>query len=201
MTEHHPVRRSNPLNANLVSSILIVNFIVIGGLIFGNMPLSSPQGNAAELDEVALAAASTTLPAPTFTSTPLPPTASQEPDPTLTATPLSEQPAADEAFDGDAANGEVLFNTFQAEAGFACATCHRPDSEARLIGPGLLNVGTRAETRIEDLSAVEYIRTSIVNPGAYVVESFPDALMPQNWAEIYVEDEINDLIAYLLTLE
>jgi hypothetical protein len=70
-----------------------------------------------------------------------------------------------------------------------------------LIGPGLLNVGTRAESRVEGLSAIEYIRTSIVNPGAYVVESFPDELMPQNWAEINAEDEINDLIAYLLTLE
>src|SRR5690606_10220391 len=104
-----------------------------------------------------------------------------------TPTTMPEQIAPVASFAGDAANGEVLFNTLQAEAGFACATCHRADSEARLIGPGLLNVGTRAETRVEGLSAIEYIRTSIVNPSAYVVESFPDKLMPQNWAEIYSE--------------
>jgi hypothetical protein len=50
------------------------------------------------------------------------------------------------------------------------------------------------------MDVVEYIRTSIVNPGAYVVKTFSDGLMPQNWAEIYSEDEIDDLIAYLLTL-
>ena len=151
------------------------------------------------------------------TSTPLPPTVTPEP-PTVTATsrpptvtpslpPPTALPTSESELTrvgnvaGDAANGEALFNTFQGDAGFACATCHRADSEERLIGPGLLIVGARAETRVDGTDTVEYIRTSIINPGAYVVETFPDGLMPQNWADIYAEDEINDLIAYLLTLE
>ncbi|MBZ0299520.1 MAG: c-type cytochrome [Anaerolineae bacterium] len=51
-----------------------------------------------------------------------------------------------------------------------------------------------------DRDPVEYIRTSILDPGAYVVPSFPDNLMPRVYSEIFTEDEINDLIAYLLTL-
>ena len=78
---------------------------------------------------------------------------------------------------------------------------HRADSEDRLVGPGLLNVAARAAVRVDGLSAVAYIRTSIVNPNIYIVEGFPDGLMPQNWAEIYSEEQINDLIAYLLTVQ
>jgi hypothetical protein len=51
------------------------------------------------------------------------------------------------------------------------------------------------------LNAVEYIRQSIIDPSAYIVESFPDGLMPQNWDEIYSEEEIGDIIAYLMTLQ
>jgi cytochrome c2 len=65
---------------------------------------------------------------------------------------------------GDAANGELLFNTFQADVGFACATCHRADSEERLIGPGLLNIGVQAATRVNAvwmLSSISAPRLSI----------------------------------------
>jgi len=101
----------------------------------------------------------------------------------------------------NAENGAELFQTFQPDAGFACSTCHQPESEARLIGPGLLNVAIRAETRIEGQTALEYIFTSITNPSVFVVPEFPDELMPANWAEIYSEDEIYDIMAYLLTLQ
>lgn len=102
---------------------------------------------------------------------------------------------------GNAARGETLFNTFQPDAGFACATCHLPNSEERLIGPGLLNVGTRAATRVEGLTAWQYIYQSITEPDVYVVENFSADLMPENWTEIYSFDDIRDIMAYLLTLE
>jgi mono/diheme cytochrome c family protein len=100
----------------------------------------------------------------------------------------------------DATRGEQLFNTFQPAAGIACATCHRVDSEERLVGPGLLNVGNRAQSRVSGLSAVAYLRQSIVNPGAYVVAGYAD-LMPKNWGQIFSEAQIDDLIAYLFTLK
>jgi cytochrome c2 len=106
----------------------------------------------------------------------------------------------DPASIGDPNNGEVLFNTFQREAGFMCATCHWVDTEAQLIGPGLLNIALRAQTRVEDQDAVDYLFESIVDPDAYVVDGFPAGLMPDNWAQIYSEDELYDLVAYLLTL-
>jgi mono/diheme cytochrome c family protein len=100
----------------------------------------------------------------------------------------------------DAANGKQLFNMFQPAAGIACATCHRVDSEQRLVGPGLLNVGRRAESRVQGLSAVAYLRQSIVSPSAYVVLGYTD-LMPKNWGQVFSDKQIDDLIAYLLTLK
>jgi cytochrome c2 len=102
---------------------------------------------------------------------------------------------------GDPANGQVLFNEMQAEAGFACATCHYFNQEVQLIGPGLLNVSTRAETRVPGTAAYDYIHNSIVNPSAFVVSGFPDNLMPKVYGEIFTEQEINDIIAYLFTLK
>ncbi len=118
-------------------------------------------------------------------------------------TRIYEPPTAGEtgAIEGDPANGQVLFNTFQAEANFACATCHYVDKEDQLIGPGLLNVSARAVERVAGLDAYDYIHTSIVDPGAFVVPNYPDNLMPRNWAQIYSDQQIADLIAYLFTLQ
>jgi len=153
----------------------------------------------------------TRTPTPTLVSTLTPtnqPTATFEPTiiPTDEPSPIPEptadnNPLARIIASHDAENGEILFQTFQPDAGFACSTCHRSDSEDRLIGPGLLNIGSRAETRVEGQSVLDYIYTSIVSPSEFVVEDFPDGLMPANWAEIYSEDEIYDIVAYLLTLE
>lgn len=139
----------------------------------------------------------TVTPAPT--DTPMPTTAA----PTAVSVPPTEAPAAAAASvpQGDAANGQVLFNELQPQAGFACATCHYFNQEAQLIGPGLLNVSIRAETRVPGQSAYDYIHESIVNPSAYVVEGFPDNLMPKIYAEIFTEQQINDIIAYLYTLK
>lgn len=101
----------------------------------------------------------------------------------------------------DAEHGAELFETFQPDAGFACSTCHNADSEDRLIGPGLLNVGSRSAGRVDGQDTITYLYTSIVNPSAFVVPDYPDQLMPQNWAEIYTESDIYDIISYLLTLE
>jgi mono/diheme cytochrome c family protein len=141
----------------------------------------------------------TDTPAPT--STPVPATSTPEPatnTPEPTEAP-TEQPAAAPA--GNPANGQVLFNTFEAAANFACSTCHRVDSEEQLIGPGLLNVSVRAETRVPGQTAEEYIRNSILHPSDFVVENYPDMLMPQVYSTVFTEDEINDLIAYLFTLK
>ncbi|MBZ0278659.1 MAG: c-type cytochrome [Anaerolineae bacterium] len=52
-----------------------------------------------------------------------------------------------------------------------------------------------------EMDPVMYLRMSIMNPGAFVVPGFPDNLMPRTYAQIFTETDINDLIAYLISLE
>ena len=47
---------------------------------------------------------------------------------------------------------------------------------------------------------LEYLYTSIINPDAVVVEGYPDNLMPEIFHDIFTEEELADLIAYLVTL-
>ncbi len=55
-----------------------------------------------------------------------------------------------------------------------------------------------AERTTEEMIA--YLRASIVDPSANLMTGFPDDLMPKIYSEIFSEEEINNLIAYLLTL-
>ncbi len=134
---------------------------------------------------------------PTATPT-APPTATTEPTVTPMLSPIDRMVAA-----RNPEKGKILFETFQDDAGsgYSCSNCHLPTSEKTNIGPGLLNIKQRAATRVEGLSAAEYIYESITNSMGYTVEGFEADLMPQNWAEIYTDPEIFDIVAYLLTLE
>lgn len=157
--------------------------------------------------DVVVAAQPTFTPTPLPTETSVPPTATDVPPtstpapelPTETPVPATEEPAAADIPDpesiGDPANGQTLF------VNNACSGCHNVASEDTLVGPGLLNVKYRAGQRVEGMSAVDYIHTSIVDPNAYVVEGFPAGVMVQTYGSTLSEDQINDIIAYLLTLE
>jgi len=88
---------------------------------------------------------------------------------------------------GDAAAGEKLFT--------ACAGCH---GETDGAGPARVGMGERAATRVAGMSAEEYLHQSIVDPGAFVVDGFNN-IMHSTFGENMSEQEISDLIAYLLT--
>lgn len=138
---------------------------------------------------------------PTEAPTAIPPTATA----TATATPLppTEAPAAS----GDVANGELLFANGK-EAAPACVTCHMIEQDMALVGPSMVGIADRAATQVEGESAEEYLYKSIMEPNAYLV---PDtetniyaaggtSLMFQQYADYLTEDEANDLVAYMLTL-
>lgn len=122
------------------------------------------------------------------------------PSATPRATPNPTQQALEAA-----ARGEQIFNTFYQQAGFQCSTCHNANSADRLVGPGLQGVSSRAATSVSGLTAEEYLRESIINPNAHIAvipgdQPYVANLMPQVYGQIFSEQEINDLIAYLLTL-
>ncbi len=65
-------------------------------------------------------------------------------------------------------------------------------------GPSFQGISKRAGDRVPGLSAVEYLRQSIVDPSAYVVEGFVD-IMPISIGFLLSEEDIDNLVAFLLT--
>ena len=54
---------------------------------------------------------------------------------------------------------------------------------------------------IPGLTAEEYLRESIVDPDAYVVDGFPAGQMLPHYLDILSDEDIDNLVAFLLTLE
>lgn len=79
---------------------------------------------------------------------------------------------------------------------YGCSACHGP---AYSTGPQLPGTGSRAATRRDGYSAPVYLYESIVSPNAFVVKDYPAGVMPQNFQPAIPEDQLYDLIAWLLT--
>lgn len=85
-------------------------------------------------------------------------------------------------------------------AGMNMGATATPDSMAGMnMGEATPEAAAAPERTFEE--TVEFLRTSIVNPSAAVMTGFPDNLMPKVYGTIFTEQEINNLIAYLLTLD
>jgi mono/diheme cytochrome c family protein len=81
-----------------------------------------------------------------------------------------------------------------------CASCHQIGSEGGTVEPPLTQIGTVAATRKPGMSADDYIRESILDPGAYIVPGYPDT-MPRGLARGLSQEDFDDLVRYLLTLK
>ncbi len=70
-----------------------------------------------------------------------------------------------------------------------------------LVGPSHAGLANRAGSYQEGMSAEDYLRESLTDPDAHIVEGFTPGVMYQNFAEDLQAREINDLIAYMMTLK
>lgn len=104
---------------------------------------------------------------------------------------------------GDAAKGETLYKqtTVGPNNAPGCVTCHSLEAGVTIVGPSHAGIGTRASTQVEGKSAEEFLRESIVSPDAHIVEGFTAGVMYPNYAKDLSEQEVADLVAYLLTLK
>lgn len=101
----------------------------------------------------------------------------------------------------DPAAGEKLYYETSLGTNAACRICHSLEPGQDLVGPSFAGIANRAGNRVPGMTAEEYLYQSITEPDAYVVEGFPAGLMVPNLAEILTEEQIADLIAFLMTLE
>jgi cytochrome c551/c552 len=103
---------------------------------------------------------------------------------------------------GNAENGRALYEQTVIGSASApgCITCHSLEPDVVLVGPSHAGLADRAGNYQEGVSAEEYLRTSITSPDDHIVEGFTPGVMYQNYGEDLSAREINDLVAYLLTL-
>ncbi|MDH3540062.1 MAG: c-type cytochrome [Acidimicrobiia bacterium] len=97
-------------------------------------------------------------------------------------------------------SGEEIFATRILGPNPGCITCHSMDPDTTLVGPSIAGIGARAGSRVSGLSAEDYLRQSIINPSAFIVDGFDDGKMPSDLSEVLTGPEIDAVVAYLLTL-
>lgn len=86
---------------------------------------------------------------------------------------------------------------------FGCIACHSQDGTV-VIGPSWQGIYGE-ESQMADGSTVlvdeAYLVESILNPNAKIVAGFQPNIMPQNFSEVLSETQINDIIAFIESLQ
>jgi cytochrome c2 len=99
---------------------------------------------------------------------------------------------------GDARNGEELFLQGAVPP---CSTCHSLKPGLDLVGPSLAWIGRNADSRVPGQSASDYLRQSILEPDAHIAFGFSANIMAASYKTQLSSQEVEDLVAYLLTRE
>lgn len=101
---------------------------------------------------------------------------------------------------GDSVAGEQLYNLNieGVRENHACSDCHSLDGIIEAYAPSFMGISTRAAERVEGMTEEEYLRQSILDPQAHVVDDFSIS-MPPIYKYFLTEEQIDDLIAFLLT--
>ena len=79
-----------------------------------------------------------------------------------------------------------------------CASCHQIDGGT--VAPPLGHIGTVAASRKPGTSAEDYIRQSVLDPGAYVVPGYPDTML-RGLTRGMSQEDFDDLVRFLLSLK
>ena len=86
---------------------------------------------------------------------------------------------------------------------FGCLACHSKDGTV-IVGPSWLGIfGEQGELADGTSVLVDeaYLRESIIDPNAKLVAGFQPNIMPQNFSEVLSEAQINDIIAFIESLQ
>ncbi len=116
----------------------------------------------------------------------------------------TEPPAKTQAVtSGDPERGREIWDTGGGVLSGGCSSCHSLDGTeikegSRLLGPSWQGVAGRAGDRVPGLSAGEYLRESIEDPAAFIVEGYSD-FMPKGYKILLSGEDIDSLVAFLLT--
>ena len=97
-----------------------------------------------------------------------------------------------ETTDSAAKAGEELFAQTVIGSQAGCIPCHSLDAGVVIVGPSMDGIGNRGE---------DYLKESILDPDAKLADGFPAGTMPQVWGDELTSEQVDQLVAYLLTLK
>ena len=103
--------------------------------------------------------------------------------------------------EGNSTAGEDLYVQGLIGTQAGCPTCHSLEPGMIGLGPSLTTAGAEAGARVAGTFAAVYLRESILAPDAFVVEGFAGGIMPVTYGDELAEQQVADLVAFLLTLE
>lgn len=112
---------------------------------------------------------------------------SPTPRPDITATPRQ--------LGGDPAKGYQVFHEVA-----RCNTCHETTSNDYIVGPSLKRIALTAGLKRAGLSDEDYLRSVILRPDEFITPLTKPGIMPTNYRWTLSQEQLNDLVAYLLTL-
>ena len=92
---------------------------------------------------------------------------------------------------GDAAAGKLVFNQ---GASPPCASCHSVEAGVTLVGPSLAGIAS-------EFTTADAMRQAVVEPNAEIAEGFAANIMPTTYGSQLSDQQLSDLVAYLLTLK
>ena len=101
----------------------------------------------------------------------------------------------------DSSAGKELFAQAVIGSQAGCAACHSLEPGVVVIGPSLAGIGDRAGEVVAGQSAADYLKESITAPDAHIADGFPASIMPQEYTEELSSEQIDQLVAYMLTLK
>ena len=74
-----------------------------------------------------------------------------------------------------------------------CITCHSLSAGQVVVGPSIAGIASRGDAN--------YIRNSILDPNADLVDGYPADTMPNVWGSELSGEQVDQLVAYLVTLK
>jgi sulfur-oxidizing protein SoxX len=107
------------------------------------------------------------------------------------------------AASSDVSEGEKLFNAATIGSDPGCMTCHSLEPDKVIVGPSLAGIATDAAGDAADrgITTEAMLKIMITDPNDEVAEGFPADTMPQDFGTQMSPTELDDVIAFLMTLK